>query len=203
MASADGFRLTVVKSDRLNFGLGKRQIIVPKETLALLVRIFTDKPTIAIGWAENKGFDNKVFFKSEGGSVTQVSQLIQGTFPQYEQLIPPSFNSRIAISAPLMAHRLNMIEASEGSGIVKLYTKEEGVLAISHRVEEMYDYEMTIPMKAVGTPIKIAFAYKYLVSALKCFSMCYMETTNPSSPIRITGDIEELTIICMPMFIQW
>jgi hypothetical protein len=43
----------------------------------------------------------------------------------------------------------------------------------------------------------------YVMDAIKPFSICHIETTSPASPGKFTGDIEELTIVVMPMFLQW
>jgi DNA polymerase III sliding clamp (beta) subunit (PCNA family) len=64
------------------------------------------------------------------------------------------------------------------------------------------EYDMSSPCK-VEQEGKIAVDYKYLLEAIKPFSMCVIELTNLSSPMKITGDIEGLTVIVMPMFVQW
>lgn len=90
-----------------------------------------------------------------------------------------------------------------GSGIVKMFVQEEGVLTIVHNDPEFMDYEMTIPAKTDHEQFKIAMQYKYLMDAIKPFSLCTLEMSNASSPLKVTGDIEELMVIIMPMFIQW
>ncbi len=65
------------------------------------------------------------------------------------------------------------------------------------------DYELSCPIKLESSEGKIAFNHKYVMDAIKPFSMCNLEIQSPSSPGKFTGDIEGLTIITMPMFVQW
>jgi hypothetical protein len=64
------------------------------------------------------------------------------------------------------------------------------------------EFDMTMPCKieAYG---KVAVQHNYLLEAIKPFSMCAIELTNPTSPMKITGDIEGLAVVVMPYFVQW
>jgi DNA polymerase III sliding clamp (beta) subunit (PCNA family) len=64
------------------------------------------------------------------------------------------------------------------------------------------EYDMSLPCK-VEAEGKIAIDYKYLLEAIKPFSMCSIELSNPSSLMKITGDIEGLTVIVMPIYVEW
>lgn len=215
MAAADGFRLHVVKSDKLKFGLSqyknkggigniyKDEVIVPHTAALVAQKLFEKEESVQVAIEQVK---NQIHFVSKDVSLT--SSLIQGSFPQYEQLIPLSFSSRLTVSAPLMVQRLDMMDTSMGSGIIKMIVREENVLNVEHSDPDgMMDYVMTVPAHTDPNPkvneFKIAIAQKYLMSAIKPFSLCHLEMTNPSSPMKITGDIEELTHIIMPMFMDW
>jgi DNA polymerase III sliding clamp (beta) subunit (PCNA family) len=65
-------------------------------------------------------------------------------------------------------------------------------------------YDLRLPVK-VSTPLfgKVAVNIEYITSAIKYFSMCQMELNSPSSPMKFTGDIEGLTVLVMPMFVEW
>jgi len=73
-----------------------------------------------------------------------VSQLVQGTFPKYSQLIPQSFAGRATVSVSdfLRACKMASIFARDGSGIVRLIMTPGGELApgkivISSKSEEL------------------------------------------------------------------
>ncbi len=77
-----------------------------------------------------------------------VAQLIQGTFPNFSQLIPPSSSSKAVadVSEFLRETRIASVFARDGSGIVRLVvTPGEGLtpgkIMISARAEEVGDNE--------------------------------------------------------------
>ncbi|MBI2859170.1 MAG: DNA polymerase III subunit beta, partial [Chloroflexi bacterium] len=141
-----------------------------------------------------------------------VSQLIQGSFPQYNQLIPESHSTRVEVDVAefLRAARTASIFARDGSGIVRLEVLPEAEspvrLKISARSEEIGDNECRIDARVEGAEAKIAFNGKYLIEVLSVLreSRAYLETTSPSSPgvVRPVGADNYVHVI-MPMFVQW
>lgn len=213
MASADGFRLVYLNDKRLTFGLEDKKAIIPLETILLLKRIFAKSDTIQVAFDKElngvkREFLTQVYFKSNDALI--ISQLTQGTYPNYEQLVPQTFTCKVSFSSPLLMQRLQMIdEKALTSGIVrydfrrKEETGEHELLLIAKNEEDYY-YLLSMPVKIESEDAgKIAFQYKYVVDAIKPFSMCNLELTSPSSPGKFTGDIEGLSITVMPMLVQW
>lgn len=201
MASADGFRLVVIQNERLTFGTQK-QVIIPGETLAIVKKLFAKDAAIEIGIPS----DRTIIFKA--GSVEMVSQLIQGTYPNYQQLIPPSFLCKVSFSAPLMAQRLNMMDDNALNGGIARYEfamteKGEHECHISGGNEVEGQYSVRMPVKLDTGAGKIAFSKKYIQDVIKFFSVCSLAFTSTASPGKFTGDLEGVTIVVMPMFVQW
>ncbi len=214
IAAADGFRLHVYQDAMLVFGLGDKQAIIPLQTVVLMDRLFRKAETVDIAFeykedislSGTKVYPNYVYLKS--GNVLMLSQLIQGNYPQYEKLIPDKFDCKASFSTPLLGQRLSMIDPLIVHGGIVRYifeTDEQGkqVCSLSGGSEDEGRYFLTCPIKFEGKESKIAFNYKYIIEAIKPFSMCSLEITSPSSPGKITGDIEGLTITIMPMFVNW
>jgi DNA polymerase-3 subunit beta len=147
-------------------------------------------------------------------TVEVVATLIQGTFPNYSQLIPQSYASRAEIDMKqfLQETRIAAIFARDGAGIVRLQIepgegeKAVGKLTISARAEEIGDHRGDMDVKLEGEASKIAFNSRYLQDVLSVLEtqQVVLETTNPSSPgvIRPLGD-ERYVHVVMPMFVQW
>jgi DNA polymerase-3 subunit beta len=142
-----------------------------------------------------------------------VSQLIQGTFPNYNQLIPQSYVTKavVDISAFSRATKTASIFARDGSGIVRLVITpgEElspGRVTVSARAEEVGDNVGEIDAIVDGEATKIAFNSKYLIDVLAILEeeQVALETTSPSSPgvFRPVGT-ENYIYVVMPMFVQW
>jgi DNA polymerase-3 subunit beta len=146
-------------------------------------------------------------------NIELVSQLVQGTFPQYAQLIPQSYNTRVVVDVAqfLRAAKTASIFASDGGGIVRLVIAPGGELTpgkvtISARSEEIGDDVGEIDAIVEGEESKVAFNGKYLIDVLGVLheAQVALETTNPSSPgvIRPVG-VDNYIHVVMPMFVQW
>jgi DNA polymerase-3 subunit beta len=142
-----------------------------------------------------------------------VAQLIQGTFPNFGQLIPASYTSKAVaeVGEFLRETRIASVFARDGSGIVRLVvTPGEGVtpgkIVISARAEEIGDNSGELDAAVEGEGVKIAFNGKYLQDVLQALDggQLAMETTGPSSQgvFKPVGDDNYVHVI-MPMFVQW
>ena len=208
MASADGFRLVSLRDDRLTFGLNDKEAIIPSATALLVRRVFRTETTLEVAFeiTEQQTIP-RVHFKSKGISID--SEVILGRYPNWEQLIPATYNFKASFSAPLMLQRLNMIDSIIYAGITRLSfqkskDKKEHQCLITALAEEECKYSLMLPVKIeTEDEGKIAFNVVYLKDLLKYFSLCTLELTSMSSPGKFTGDIEGLTIVVMPMFVQW
>lgn len=213
MAAADGYRLAVY-----TMPLGARvdekiEFTVPGRSLAELHRLLADQDEeVEISINPGKG---QASFQLK--SIQMVSQLLQGTFPNYHQLIPQSYGNRATVNTAdfLRATRTASIFARDGSGIIRLQieptSSEEsesgtGKMAISARSEQVGDNVGEIDAQVEGDTSKIAFNAKYLIDALSVLreNEVILETTSPSTAgvIRPVGSNTYIHVI-MPIHVQW
>jgi DNA polymerase-3 subunit beta len=209
LAAADGFRLAVYTLPIATPVSQKTEVIIPARTLAELNRLIADEEeAIKITVNPNK---SQVLFCLK--NIELVSQLVQGTFPQYAQLIPQSYTTRVIVNVAefLRATKTASIFARDGSGIVRLVIAPgaeltPGKVTISARSEEIGDDVGEIDATVEGEEAKIAFNGKYLTEVLSVLNEAQvaLETTNPSSPgvIHPVG-VDNYTHVIMPMFVQW
>jgi len=209
LAAADGFRLAVYKLPIADAVSEKTEVIIPARTLAELNRLIAEQEeAVDITLNPNK---SQVLFRLK--NMELVSQLVQGTFPNYSQLIPQSYNTRVIVSVSdfLRATKTASIFARDGSGIVRLVItpgseNNPGKISVSARSEEIGDDVGEIDATVEGDEAKIAFNGKYLTDVLSVLheAQVALETTNPSSPglIRPVG-VDNYTHVVMPMFVQW
>lgn len=209
LAAADGFRLAVHKTNVLSPVTSKAAAIIPARTLAELNRLLADQEepvNITINQPKSQ-----LLFRLK--NIEMVSQLIQGTFPNYAQLIPQSYTTRAVIDIAQFSRAVKMsaIFARDGSGIVRLVITpgEEltpGKMTVSARAEEIGDNVGEIDALVDGEPAKIAFNAKYLTDVLSVLrqTQAALEITTPSSPgvIRPVG-VDNYVHVIMPMFVQW
>ena len=210
LAAADGFRLAVYKLPLTEPVSQATEVIIPARTLFELNRLMAEQEeAVEITVNPNKG---QALFRLK--NVELVSQLIQGSFPNYAQLIPQSYTTRAVVSVGdfLRATKTASIFARDGSGIVRLMIAPggeltPGKLVISARSEEIGDDVGEIDALVEGAEAKIAFNGKYLTQVLEVLpekAQVAVETTSPSSPgvIRPVGADNYIHVV-MPMFVQW
>jgi len=209
LAAADGFRLAVYKLPLSAPVEQAVEVIIPARTLNELNRLMADgEEMVDITVNPNK---SQVLFRLKDTEL--VSQLVQGTFPQYSQLIPQSYNTRTVVDVAefLRAARTASIFARDGSGIVRLVVtgggeSTPGKLTLSARSEEIGDDVGEIDAVVEGEEAKVAFNGRYLIDVLSALreQQVALETTNPSSPgvIRPVG-VDNYIHVVMPMFVQW
>ena len=206
MAAADGFRLSV-RTAEIESAVEKAvTVVIPARALIELARIAGDgKDPIRMALMPQSG---RVVFRTNDTEL--VSQLIEGQFPDYEQIIPRSYQTRTTLSTPafLKACKQAEIFAREGSLIARLnITPGEsemvpGVVEIFGQSEETGSSQTVVDASIEGPPILIAFNVRYLREALDVIktSNVALETTTDTSPgvLRPVGDNNFVHVI-MPM----
>ena len=215
MAAADGFRLAVHHGELAQSIPDEMSVIIPARTMTELNRLLGDNSEpIDIMLTPQKG---QVMFRLQGGDTVElVSQLLQGTFPNYDQLIPQSYTTRaiLDLNETLRAARTAAIFARDGSNIIRMHVQpndgEEdsgGKMVISARSEEVGDNEDVVDVAELeGEEGKIAFNSRYLLEVLSVLERgrVAIETTTSSSPgVFKPTDSDDYVHVVMPMFVQW
>lgn len=209
LAAADGFRLAVYKAPMIRAGEERGEIIIPGRTLTELARLLSDQDE-PVEIAVNTNRSQVLFHLKD---IEIVSQLIQGTFPNYKQLIPQSYTTRAIVSTPefLRATKTASIFARDGSGIVRLQIapaseQEQAKVSISASSEQLGDDIGEVDAQVEGESAKIAFNGRYILDVVNVLrdGELALETTTSSSPgvIRPIGSDNYIHIV-MPMFVQW
>jgi DNA polymerase-3 subunit beta len=214
LAAADGFRLAV-QHGALSAPIDtEMKVIVPARTLNEIGRMLSDQEEpVEIVMSPAKG---QVLFRITGSqTIETVSQLLQGSFPNYEQLIPQSYETRAIfdLQALLRAARTAAIFARDGSNIIRLHVvpgengDSPGKVIISAKSEEVGDNEDEVVADSIeGGEGKIAFNSRYLLDVLQVLERgkVALETTTSSSPgVFKPTDSEDYIHVVMPMFVQW
>ncbi|MGC8855457.1 MAG: DNA polymerase III subunit beta [Anaerolineae bacterium] len=206
MAAADGFRLAVRKATLSTPAPQPVSIIVPARALNELSRIISDGNEL-VYMVVPKGRGQVIFRVKD---VEVVSQLIDGTFPDYQQIIPRSYKSRTLVSTAAMLKACKQAEifAREGANVVRLDIKsavsemQPSEVEISATSEETGKNETIVEATVDGSSLLIAFNVKFLREALEAIKTpnVALETSGPNAPgvIRPVGDDSYLQVI-MPM----
>jgi len=211
LAAADGFRLAVQSGPLSQPVDADIEVIVPAKTLNELSRLLGDGgEPVEVMMTPAKG---QVMFRTQG--VELVSQLLQGAFPNYDQLIPQNYQARAVFDLPtlLRATRTAAIFARDGNNIIRIQMEPDtnggtpGKAIISSRSEEVGDNQGEVDAESLeGGESKIAFNSRYLQEVLSVLErgQVALETTTPSSPgVFKPIDSDDYIHVVMPMFVQW
>jgi DNA polymerase-3 subunit beta len=210
LAAADGFRLSVRKAT-LSSPIAKPiSAVIPARALSELARIIGDgDQSLVMVLPPNRG---QVIFRLRDAEL--VSQLIEGMFPDYEQIIPRRCDTRsvLSTSAFLKACKQAEIFAREGSHIARLNIAaggelQPGTVEISGQSDETGYNQNVVDASIEGKSIIIAFNVRYLREVLDVVKTpnVALETTLDTSPgvIRPVGGeeagVENFLHVIMPM----
>ena len=210
LAAADGFRLGVADIG-LTVDPSFPEMNVPAKTCRELLRLLpkkakdTDAGDLVQLYADAAASPSKLRFNLKRQEVT--TMLVQGTFPNYDQLIPTTFDVSVKVDTKALRRELQAasVLASQGSGIVRFLIGPGGELTIAARAEEEGEFSATIPAQAEGEG-KIAFNWAYVDDFLKTVGTDAVELrmTGPSAPgLFLPVGEEDYQWLCMPMFVNW
>jgi DNA polymerase-3 subunit beta len=208
LAAADGFRLSV-RSAPLGQTIDQPvEVIIPARALGELARISIDQED----WVEViiTPARNQVLFHLN--DVDLVSQLIEGRFPDYRQIIPSGCTTRTVLESNgfLKAARVSHLFARDAANIVRVEITPgdelmPGHLTLAATSAELGDNVGQVDAVIEGDAIEIAFNAKYLIDVLSVVDTAQvaLETTTPSSPgvLRPVGD-EDFIHVIMPMHLS-
>ncbi|TEU19964.1 MAG: DNA polymerase III subunit beta [Anaerolineales bacterium] len=208
LAAADGFRLSVRTAHLSEPASEPVTVIVPARALAELSRISTEQEQpieVTITPARNQALFHMA-------NVDLVSQLIEGNFPDYNQIIPKSYSTRTVVSTSdfLKAAKTVNIFARDAANIIRLEVVPGGELApgrvtLTATSAEVGDNVGEFDAVIEGQEMEIAFNAKYLIDILSVADAAQvaLETTTASSPgvIKPVGS-EDFIHVIMPMHIS-
>jgi DNA polymerase-3 subunit beta len=200
LAAADNYRIAVKTLDLLS-SVEETSIVVPARSYAELMRVLgdTDEP-VDIILAQAK---NQVIFRVDTTEV--VSRLIDGQFPNYQQVMPQSHATRAVLDREelLRAVRPAALIAHESANIVKLQIggdAEPGITVSANA--EVGDHVGQVEASVEGDGTTIAFNARYLADVLTNVTaeQFALELNGPLSPgvFKPIGDDQYVHVV-MPV----
>jgi DNA polymerase-3 subunit beta len=207
MVAADGFRLSLRRAQLSEEVPEPLDVIIPARALRELARVSVEEEDpISIIVTPNR---NQVLFRLS--NVEIISQLIEGKFPDYNQIIPSSYGTRVLVSTHdlMRAVRISVLFSRDVANIVRLEVIPGSDLTPGRlRVESTAEVGQNVgdlDASVEGEQMEIAFNGRYLIDMLNVIGteQVALEATNPSRPgiLKPVGD-ENLIYVIMPMHIK-
>src|SRR5687767_5692085 len=198
LVSTDGRRRAQAKGDLVSdAGLPKvdAKAIVPAKALNLIYKL-VDDPEEAVGFQIR---ENQVIFHT--ASATLTSNLVEGQFPPYEDVIPKDVDKKMtAATADFLSaiRRAALLTTEESKGVRMAFTKKG--LVLTSRSPESGEATVNFPCKYEGADVEIGFNPSFLVEALRVVDTdeISLGLTAPNRPGLLRGRPNFLYVI-MPV----
>ncbi len=197
--ATDAHRLALATTSLNEAALETTSGIVPRKSINEIGRLVGENSdNVVIKIAQNS-------IKVEVGGTKFVSKLIEGKFPDYQQVIPSGESSLLEINKKLFSDSLSRVSvlSSEKYKGVRIVTKGNS-LHISANNPEKEQGEENIDCKYSGEDVDIAFNVSYLqeiLSTLDCEQVDVNFFGSDKSCLIIDPNNSSLKYVVMPLLI--
>ncbi len=200
LAAADNYRIAV-KTVPILDAVPETSVVIPARALNELSRVLADvDDPVDVMLA---GGRNQILFHLEG--IDLVSRLIDGQFPNYQQVMPQAHATRAVLDREelLRAVRPAALIAHESANIVKLQIGGDGDAGVTVSANaEVGDHVGQVEAAVEGDGTTIAFNARYLADVLTNVSadQFALELNGPLSPgvFKPVGDDRYVHVV-MPV----
>lgn len=219
VVATDGRRLALVEQDLEFPKANEAEAILPTKAVSELMHLLGDKGEIQVTLTENQmafemmvmpqeaGAQGKQGEKeapkkgTEGTNVLLVSKLIEGTYPNYRQVIPTESKERVSLEreALLTSVRRAALLCTDKSNSVRLqFTKNN--LSIISKSPDVGEAKESMAINYKGKEVAVAFNPEYLMDPLRNLENdeVFIELTDELSPGVIKVNAPFLYVL-MPM----
>ncbi len=201
LVATDAFRLaqkTLTNNQiKTNFSYGFKAI-VPLKTVSEVVKVFPEDQPVKI-YVDS----SQILFKNEDTEL--ISRLIDGEYPDYEQIIPKSVDSEVIVNKEQLMNAVKLVSTFSGqTNDIKLKLNAgKKVLEVYSAHQYLGENNYLIPIKLKGNEFEeISFNWKYFLDGLKVVNqenlVFGVNKNNKPSVIKPTED-ESYFYILMPI----
>lgn len=194
MVATDGRRLAIVQKDVGDAGGTKKDVIVPMKTILELNRNLGEEGDATFYFKDNQ---LQVHF----GSITINSRLIEGEYPNYEQVVPRKVKEDLVLNTQdfLQAARRASILTSQESQSIKINLIKDRMI-ITKNSPELGEAREELEIDYKGGEFIIGFNPAFLVDVLKNVQdeKVTFGVTDPEKPAVIKSG-PDYTYIVLPM----
>ncbi len=214
LVATDSYRLALRDIDGSDVLAGATQILVPARALAELQRLSamsgTGKESIG-GSAEDGGTgdgkigisvgDHDVTFTA--GDVRVSTRLLDGTYPDYRQLIPAEYPNRLHVGKDSLLDALRRVRllVRDNTTPVRLSMRQGGV-DLTVVSQEVGDASETVDADFEGEDLTIAFNPTYLIDGVEAVAgdEVLLETVDATKPATVRAAEEaDFRYLLMPV----
>lgn len=198
--ATDGYRLAkkVIKSD-YNFD----RLVVPAKTLVEALKVANEMGSEKVSMALSEE-ENQLFIT--GDSFALASRVLDGVYPQFEQIIPNQFVATVRAEKEKLTDAIKAaaVFAKDIGNVVKIKIKKEEI-EVSANTAQVGEATASLPAEISGEEIKVAFNSQYVLEGLAAIKedSIKISLSGSLSPALITAEKNDgFSYIVMPIKAQ-
>jgi len=208
LAAADGFRLAVRTGELAEGSPDRVDIIVPARAVRELSRIIGDiNEPIRMAVTPNR---SQLLVKA--GPSEFLTQLIEGTFPDYKQIIPKDFSTKVELGRDAFgaAVRRASYFARDNNDVIRLHVRpgesesDPGTVEVTANAVERGNSQSFLDAGVTGPELEVAFNARYLTDVLGVVKtsrvLLGLNGANQAGVVRVAGS-DDYSHVIMPMVI--
>ncbi|MDD2753280.1 MAG: DNA polymerase III subunit beta [Candidatus Portnoybacteria bacterium] len=197
LAATDSFRL----AEKIIFETNKKSedvksLIIPQKTVQEIIRALGEKETdVRICLSASQ-----ILF--DGGDIQVISRLIDGQYPDYQQIIPKNFSTQATIDRSELLSIIKVAAVFSNKTNSINFSLNNNELEVLSQDPELGENKSKIAAKIQGKKIEANFNYRYLLDGLANIGtkQVFLGLNSDSSPaiIKPIGD-ESYVYLIMPI----
>jgi DNA polymerase-3 subunit beta len=215
-AATDGHRLAVLEVDNVLQDQDEPSASLDSDeegfAVTLPARSLREVERMMAGWRSGEPVSlfcdrGQVVFLAADQMVT--SRTLEGTYPNYRQLIPDGFTRSLGLDRRSLIASLERIAvlADQHNNVVKFSTEpDKGVVQISADAQDVGSGSESLPANLSGEALQIAFNVRYLLDGLKAMAVdrVVLHCNAPTTPAVLKPEdaTDGFTYLVMPVQIR-
>lgn len=197
MVATDSYRLAVSEVVLSEAPSEDMEVVIPGRALEEVTRIAGSSQEVTVGTSENQivfGFGETEF----------VTRRIEGSFPNYKQLIPKEPETTVTISTDELAAAVKRVAlmALHNTPLKISVSDEDQTLSLSATTQDVGDASEDLMVKVDGKDVEIAFNHSFLSDGLASTTAetLTLEIQNPLKPglLKSKGE-DDFLYLLMPV----
>lgn len=201
MSSTDSFRLSEekIKLSSIPIESTQESFLIPLRACEEIIKIceYSDENEVIFNIGNGEMFVHI-------GSIGLYSRLTEGTFPEYQQIIPQQYETSIVMDQQILIGHIRRasIFSNKLNSITFSFNPELKNCTVESSNRDIGDYKAEFPCEIKGNPVTIMFNFHYFLEGVDGFheKTLFMGLNGDSSPLLMKAPKKENSLyIVMPM----
>lgn len=199
LVATDSYRLAE-KKIKITNQEKENSLIIPLKTLQELLRILSDNTDKKLKMYFN---ENQIMFSLDG--IDLISRVIDGSYPDYKQIIPEKFNTNIKCETDKLLPAIKAVSlfCKQGINDIRMsFDNETNEIVITTASSHAGKSMAKVPAEISGENNDIVFNYRYMIDGLNNIDQkdIFIKINNNTSPgLMGPSNKEDYIYLVMPI----